>query len=115
MEVEFDRKFYKGKADDFYGYSLGAWGKQLAKGIEKRLQQARAVDNLGVLIPYKLPGRWHWLHEDREGQFSADVSGQMRLIFEPDGGHQQYQSENGSINDALIKKVIVIDIADTHD
>lgn len=115
MEVEFDSKFYKGDPDDFYRYSVGAWGKAMAKMIDKRLQQAHAAHNLGVLVPFKLPGRWHWLRENRKGQFSADLVGQMRLVFVPDGGYQQYQSENGSINDSQIKKVIVIEVADTHD
>lgn len=115
MEVEFDKNFYKGNTDDFLRYAIGAWGKPMAKAIEKRLQQALAVDNLGVLLPYKLPGRWHWLHENRRGQFSADLVGQMRLVFVPDGGYQQYQSENGSIDDSQIKKVIVIEVVDTHD
>ena len=115
MEVELDKSFYKGNPDHFYQHCVGAWGAQMAKRIEMRLQQARAADNLGVLLPFRAPGRWHWLRENRSGQFSADLVHPQRLIFVPDGGYQQYQSENGSIDDSQIKKVIVIDIADTHD
>jgi proteic killer suppression protein len=114
MEIEINSKFYKGKSDHFHKYCVKKWGADMAKRIEMRLQQASAADDLSVLLPFNAPGRWHWLKEDREGQFSADLVHPQRLLFEPHGGHHQYQSENGAINDDQIRKIVLIDVDDTH-
>lgn len=115
MEIEISNKFYSGKPEQFHQFCVKKWGADMAKRIEMRLQQAKAVNDLSVLIPYKAPGRWHWLRENREGQFSADLVHPQRLLFEPYGGHHQYQSENGAIQDVMIRKIVLIEIDDTHD
>ena len=55
----------------------------LAKKVNQRMKEIEASKNLEILkmIP---AARCHELKGDRKGEFSLDISGNYRIIFEPD-------------------------------
>lgn len=59
-----------------------AYGAQRAKKIKIRLAVLRNAKHLG-LVPSERPERRHKLSGNRDGQWSVDLDGNFRLIFEP--------------------------------
>jgi toxin HigB-1 len=73
-------------------------GAQIAKALKVRIAELRYVaEMLDLLLG---TGRWEELSGDREGQWSARLTGNWRLIVEPE--------EREAIT------VIVIEIVDYH-
>ena len=73
-------------------------GAQRAKALRLRLSQLRSVDAMSDLL--LLPGRWEELQADRAGQWSGRLTGNWRIIVQPDA--------------ELITVVIVQEIVDYH-
>lgn len=88
-------------------------GPKRAKLLRQRLSEIEASQNLEVLG--RLPGaRSHPLKENRRGQFSVDLDHPYRLIFVPD--HDPIpELPSGGIDLRTITKVVIIEIADTHE
>lgn len=102
------KKLGKACSDD--AKALKEFGAHRAKKLRQRLDDLDAADNLQVMTT--LPGRFHPLKGDRAGQFSLDLDGPYRLIFEavhPD-------NETLSPTDWLdVTTVRILRIEDTHD
>jgi proteic killer suppression protein len=88
-----------------------AFGPERAKKVGLRLDQMRAAMSLQVFKT--VHPRCHSLTGDRNGQWSADLDGPYRLIFEI-ADDPIPLDEHGNINLAQVRKVRIIDVADTH-
>ncbi|MFD6681268.1 type II toxin-antitoxin system RelE/ParE family toxin [Micromonospora parva] len=88
------------------------FGVERAKKIRLRLSQMTAASSIAELR--KLPGaRCHQLEGDRDEQFSVDLDGPYRLIFEVDVDPTPRRGDGG-IDVEAVDAVIVIEIVDTH-
>ena len=85
-------------------------GENRAKRLKNRLNELRAVANVSQLQL----GRPHPLSGDRAGQFSVDLDGPMRLLFEPTD-QPPPTLEAGGIDWKQVSSVRILEIADTHD
>ena len=88
-----------------------AFGPERAKKVGLRLDQMRASANLKVFKA--VHQRCHPLTGDRAGQWSADLDGPYRLIFEI-ADDPLPRDEHGNIDIAEVQKVRIINVADTH-
>jgi plasmid maintenance system killer protein len=88
------------------------FGAERAHKLKLRLDQMQAAASIAELMT--LPGaRCHQLNADRDDQFSVDLDGPYRLIFEVDMFPVPRRPDKGIDLDA-IDAVVVIEIADTH-
>ena len=85
-------------------------GEQRAKRLKNRLAELRAVENVSQL---RL-GRPHALTADRAGQYSVDLDGPMRLLFEPTD-QPPPTLPSGGIDWQQVSSVRLLEIGDTHD
>lgn len=76
---------------------------KLLKKLRLRVKALQAAESLGDLNEIDPAGRWHWLHGDRQGCYAGDLSGNWRIIVEP--------NPQGSL---AAVEVTVIEIADYH-
>jgi plasmid maintenance system killer protein len=85
---------------------------QLAVKIKMRLKNLKDVDNIAVMrtIP---AARCHELTGERKGELAVDVSGNYRMIFEPN--HEPIpQKVDGGLNWELVTKIQINEIEDYH-
>ena len=75
-----------------------ALGAQVAKALKLRIAELMRVEEMGDLLLGT--GRWEELKADRSGQWSARLTGNWRLIVEPDEAER------------LV--VLVVEIVDYH-
>ena len=88
------------------------YGSERAEKILMRLDQMVASGNLAEF--QRLPqARCHQLVGDRDEQFSADLDGPYRLIFEP-ADDPIPRLQDGGIDLSLVTRVRVIEITDPH-
>jgi plasmid maintenance system killer protein len=88
------------------------FGAVRAKKLQLRLGQMQAASSVAELMT--LPGaRCHQLVGDRAEQFSVDLDGPYRLIFEADV-RPVPRRHDGGIDVEALDAVVVIDIVDTH-
>jgi proteic killer suppression protein len=88
------------------------FGTERARKIKLRLDQMQAAASIAELM--SLPGaRCHQLKADRDEQFSVDLDGPYRLIFEVDMNVVPRRQDGGVDLDA-VDAVVVIEIKDTH-
>ena len=102
------KKLQKQCSDD--REAVKAFGRNRAKRIRQRLDDLHAAQNLDDMR--SLPGRFHPLIGDRSGQFSLDLDGPYRLIFEA------VVLEEGDAKDLDWSKVMavrILGIEDTHE
>jgi len=83
-----------------------------AKKVQQRLDEMEASPNLAVL--QQIPAaKCHPLKGDRQGEWAVSISGNDRIIFEPD--HDPLpKKENGEIETIKITDIIIIETADYH-
>ena len=84
-------------------------GEQRAKRLKNRLAELRAVENVSQLQL----GRPHALTADRAGQYSVDLDGPMRLLFEPTD-QPPPTLPSGGIDWQQVSSVRLLEIGDTH-
>ena len=84
-------------------------GEKRAKRLKTRLNELRAVENVSQLQL----GRPHALTEDRAGQYSVDLDGPMRLLFEPTD-QPPPTLPSGGIDWQQVSSVRLLEIGDTH-
>jgi proteic killer suppression protein len=84
-------------------------GDKRAKRLKNRLTELRAVETVSKL----LYGRPHPLTGDRAGQFSVDLDGPMRLLFEPND-QPPPALPTGGIDWQQVRSVRLLEIEDTH-
>lgn len=91
-------------------HQLRQLGKERSRRLKNRLNELRAKGNVSELQL----GRPHELTEDRAGQYSVDLDGPRRLLFEstelpppalPAGGIDWQQ----------VKSIRILGIEDTHE
>lgn len=88
-----------------------SFGPEQAKRVGIRLDQMRASD---CLQDFKtVHPRCHQLTGDRNGQWSADLDGPYRLIFEIADDPVPID-ERGIISLSEVRRVRIINVADTH-
>lgn len=88
------------------------FGAERAKKLRLRLNQMAAAASLAELMT--LPGaRCHELKGDRDEQFSVDLDGPYRLIFEVDM-ERTPRRPDGGIDVEAVNAVVVVEITDTH-
>jgi proteic killer suppression protein len=84
-------------------------GEKRAKRLKNRLAELRAVENVSQL---RL-GRPHALTADRAGQYSVDLDGPMRLLFESTD-QPPPTLPSGGIDWQQVSSVRLLEIGDTH-
>jgi plasmid maintenance system killer protein len=85
---------------------------QLARKVNQRLKDLTDADNLAIIksIP---AARCHELTGDRKGELAVDVSGNYRLIFEPN--HDPIPKKaDGGLNWEEVTSIQIKDIQDYH-
>lgn len=83
-----------------------------AKKIRQRLDDLRAAE---VLEDMRYgPGRLHPLKGNRAEQFSLDLDGPYRLIFEP-ANNPIPRKEDGGLDWTKITAVTILEVKDTHE
>ena len=85
---------------------------QLARKVNQRLEDLKAADTLAVMrtIP---AARCHELTGDRKGELAVDVSGNYRMIFEPNHNPTP-KKEDGGLNWEEVTKILINEIGDYH-
>ena len=84
-------------------------GEKRAKRLKNFLNELRAVQNVSQLQL----GRPHPLTGDRAGQFSVDLDGPMRLLFDP-AELPPPTLPSGGIDWQQVSSVRLLEIGDTH-
>jgi plasmid maintenance system killer protein len=110
VEISYkNRKFEKQLTDPKeMSKSFGQW----AVKIKMRLKNLKDADNLAIMrtIP---AARCHELTGDRKGELAVDVSGNYRMIFEPN--HDPIpQKEDGGLNWEGVTSIQINEIEDYH-
>lgn len=85
------------------------YGDKCGKRIRQRLQELEAVDSLEDMVF----GRPHELTGDRAGEVSLDLVHPLRLIIRPTDEPPPTKLDGG-LDRAKVKRVTVVEIADTH-
>ncbi len=85
---------------------------QLARKVNQRLKDLSDADNLEILraIP---AARCHELGGERKGELAVDVSGNYRMIFEPNHDPTPRKTDGG-LNWEQITKIQINEIEDYH-
>ncbi|MCC5926987.1 MAG: type II toxin-antitoxin system RelE/ParE family toxin [Bacteroidetes bacterium] len=85
---------------------------QLARKVNQRIKDLTDADHLGVMrtIP---AARCHELTGDKKGALAVDISGNYRLLFQPDHSPVPIKSDGG-LNWDNITKIQIIAIEDYH-
>ncbi len=89
---------------------VGAFGFPCAKKLQNRLADLEAAAFVAELVA----GRPHPLRGDRLGQFSVDLHGPVRLVFEPNQNPVPRNADK-SIAWNQVSKVRIVFIGDYHD
>lgn len=85
---------------------------QMAKKVNQRMKELRAADNLEVLM--SIPAaRCHLLHGDKKDCYAVDISGNHRLIFEPDHNPLPRKDDN-SVDHLRITDIRILNTEDYH-
>ncbi|WP_423129819.1 type II toxin-antitoxin system RelE/ParE family toxin [Gaoshiqia sp. Z1-71] len=84
----------------------------MAKKVNQRIKEITASANIEVLktIP---AARCHELKGDKKGQFAVDISGNYRIIFEPDQNPIPVRDDN-SIDCIKITDIKILGTEDYH-
>jgi proteic killer suppression protein len=88
-----------------------AHGANVGKKIQLRLVQLAAADNLEALR--NASGRCHELHGSRAGQLALDLTGNLRLVFEPTADPPPSKTDGG-LEWASVTAVTVLEVTDYH-
>jgi proteic killer suppression protein len=87
-----------------------AYGRPCARKLRARLADLIAAMNVQELVA----GRPHPLKGDRSGQFSLDLQGGVRLVFEP-ANDPIPKRDDGGIDWRSVTRVRIVFIGDYHD
>lgn len=85
---------------------------QMARKVNQRLKDLSDADNLAIMrtIP---AARCHELTGDRKGELAVDVSGNYRMIFEPNHDPLPKKTDGG-LNWEEVTKIQINEIEDYH-
>jgi proteic killer suppression protein len=87
-----------------------ALGRPCARRLRTRLADLAAAVNVQELVA----GRPHPLKGDRSGQFSQDLHGGVRLVFES-ANDPLPEQDDGGIDWRVVTRVRIVFIGDYHD
>lgn len=87
------------------------FGPERAKRLGRRLDQLRHAESLAIFRV--VHPRCHPLVGDRFGEWSADLDGPYRLIFEI-ADEQLPKDEHGNLDISKVQRVRIINVDDTH-
>lgn len=87
-----------------------SFGRPCARKLRSRLADLIAAMNVQELVA----GRPHPLKGDRSGQFSLDLHGGVRLVFEP-ANNPIPKHDHGGIDWRRVTRVCIVFIGDYHD
>jgi len=84
----------------------------MAKKVNQRMKELRSAEHLETmrLLP---AARCHELGGNKKGELAVDVSGNYRLIFEPDH-YPPPARKDGGLNWQQVTKVKIIAVEDYH-
>ena len=102
-----DKKLFESKSEQ-----ARRFGPDAAKKLKTRLDDLDAAASMDTMRD--LPGRWEELMGDRAGQFSARLTGGLRLIVKPTQ-HPPPAKSDGGLDWRAIDSVTVIEVVDDHD
>ena len=105
-----DRRLARDTATDQRG--VRRFGPEQWAVLRRRLAVLRAAPSLADL--WGSPGRLHPLKANRAGQFSLDLRGPTRLIFEPNHEPVPRQA-SGALDQRSVTAIRVLEVTDTHD
>ncbi len=84
----------------------------MAKKVNQRMKELSAASSLAVMKT--LPAaNCHELHADREGSLAVDISGNWRIIFEPDQNPVPAK-EDGGLDWNLVTQIKITEVTDYH-
>ena len=84
----------------------------MAKKVNQRMKELRAADNLEDFM--SIPAaRCHLLHGDKKDCYAVDISGNHRLIFEPDHNPLPKKDDN-SVDHLRITDIRILNTEDYH-
>lgn len=85
---------------------------QMSRKVNQRLEELKSADNLSIMRSFPA-ARCHELTGNRKDQLAIDISGNYRVIFEPD--HDPYPlKEDGGLNWELVLAIRILEIDDYH-
>src|SRR5690606_18199606 len=87
-------------------------GPDSARKLRTRLDDLKAAANMAVCKA--LPGRFHPLNRDREGEYSVSLAGGHRLVFKPVATLMPTLVD-GSIDLGKVATIRVVYVGDYHD
>ncbi len=94
-----------------YGLAQKKMGADRAKKFHRRLGDL--MDAVSFADLEHLPGNYHSLKGNRNGQWACDLDHPYRLIFEP-GDDPVPTNEHGTLLLSEIKIVAILEIVDYH-
>ncbi|MHB8336766.1 MAG: type II toxin-antitoxin system RelE/ParE family toxin [Ignavibacteriaceae bacterium] len=84
----------------------------MAKNVNQRMKDLSAASTLAVVKT--LPAaNCHELHGTREGSLAVDISGNWRIIFEPDHDPKPTK-DDGGLNWNLVSQIKILEVTDYH-
>ena len=102
-----DKKLFETKSDQ-----VRRFGPDAAKKLKARLDDLDAADSMEDMR--NLPGKWDELTGDRAGQFSARLTGALRLVVKPTRQPPPVKPDLG-LDWRAIDSITVIEVVDYHD
>lgn len=84
----------------------------LAKKLKLRIKQLKAAENLAIMHTFP-SARCHELKGERKGQLCVNVSGNYRLIFEPNHNPTP-KKEDGGLKWSGVSQITMLEVEDIH-
>ena len=84
----------------------------MAKKVNQRMKELKSAENLETMR-FLPAARCHELSGDMKGELAVDVSGNYRLIFEPDHNPTPVKDEGG-LDWQQVTKIRMITVEDYH-
>ena len=91
---------------------IRVYGEVRGKKITNRMSVLRAVTYLEE-VPVEKPDRRHELSHKRKGQFAVDITGNYRLIFEPNNNPLPLRKDGG-LDLWKITEIKILEVEDYH-
>lgn len=110
MEVYFATK----KLDDTLSQDklrVRSYGGEVAKKLAVRINALKAAATLDDMR--NVAGRCHELRENRSGQLALDLTGNLRLIFQPSASPPP-TLDTGGLNWMAVSAVTILEVTDYH-
>lgn len=91
---------------------LKVYGEVRGKTLINRMVVLRAATCLKE-VPVKKPDRRHKLSHNRKGQFAVDITGNYRLVFEPNNNPLPLRKDGG-LDIKRITEIKILEVEDYH-